>query len=67
MIEMNMYRRNSYLHQLERVLDEKTLEECKEFINRVIECRHNRVFNRQKAKFEVLIQQKTSGHSNKDV
>ena len=46
MIEMNMYKRDSYLHQLERVLDNETLEDCKNFINRVIECRHNRVLER---------------------
>ena len=36
MIEMNMYRRDTYLHQLERVLDKETMEECKTFINRVV-------------------------------
>ena len=61
MIEINMYKRDSYLHQLEGVLDNETLEDCKNFINRVIECRHNRVLERQKGKFEALIQQKTNG------
>ena len=67
MIQMNMYRRDSYLHQLERVLDNDTLEDCKNFIHRVIECRYNRVLERQKGKFEALVQQKTNGHSNQDV
>ena len=56
MIEMNMYGRDSYLHQLERVLDNETLEDCKNFLQRVIECRHNRVLERQKRKFEALVQ-----------
>ena len=67
MIEMNMYKRDSYLHQLEGVLDKETIEECKTFINRVIEYRQKRVLNRQKAKFKVLVQWKTSGCSNQDV
>ena len=67
MIEMDMYKRDTYLHQLERVLDQDSIEECKSFIKRVIECRHKRVLDRQRAKFEVLVQQKTSGCSNKDV
>ena len=66
-IEMNMYKRDTYLHQLERVLDKERIEESKTLINRVVECRHNRVLNQQKAKFEMLVQQKTSGHSNQDV
>ena len=67
LIEINMYRRDTYLHQLERVLDKETMEECKTFINRVVECRHNRVLDQQEAEFEVLVQWKTSGHSNQDV
>ena len=67
MIEIDMNKRDAYLHQLERVLDQDSIEECKSFIKRVIECRHRRVYDRQRAKFEVLVQQKTSGHSNKDV
>ena len=43
MIKINMYKRDSYLQQLERVLDQETIEECKNFISRVIECRHNRI------------------------
>ena len=58
---------DTYLHQLERVLDKEAIEECKTFINRVVECRHNRVLDWQKAKFEVLVQWKTSGCSNQDV
>ena len=56
MIEINMYKRDSYLHQLEGVLDNETLEDCKNFINRVIECWHSRVLERQKGKFEALLQ-----------
>ena len=36
-------------------------------MSRVIECRHNRVLERQKRKFEALVQQKSNGHSNQDV
>ena len=67
MIEIDMYKRDAYLPQLERVLDQDSIEECKSFIKRVIECRHRRVFDRQRAKFEALVQWKTSGWSNKDV
>ena len=67
MIEMYMYKRDTYFHQLEGVLDQKTHEECQSFIKRVVECRHRRVLDRQKAKFEGLQQKRTSGHSNKDV
>ena len=56
MIEINMYKRDSYLHQLKGVLDNETLEDCKTFMNRVIECRHNRVLQRQKGKFKALVQ-----------
>ena len=49
---------------LDKEDDQKTFEECGTLIKRVIECRHNRVMQRQEQKFEAL-QQKTSGHSNK--
>ena len=67
MIEINMYKRDSYMHQLEGVLDKETLEDCKNFMSRVTECRHNSVLERQKRKFEALVQQKTNGCSNQDV
>ena len=43
--------------------DQKTFEECRTLIKRVIEYQHNKVMHRQKQKFEHL-QQKKSGHSN---
>ena len=43
MIEIYMYKRDAYFHQLERVLYLNTLEECLNLIQRVIECRHVRV------------------------
>ena len=43
--------------------DQKTFEECRTLIKRVIECQHNKVMHRQKQKFENL-QQKKSGCSN---
>ena len=50
MIEINMFRRDTYFHQLERVIDHETLQECKNFINKVRECRHKKVLERQKKK-----------------
>ena len=66
MIEINMFRRDTYFHQLERVIDHETLQECKNFINKVRECRHKKVLDRQKRKFEALVQ-KTNGCSKQDV
>ena len=66
MIQINMFRRDTYFHQLEGVIDQETLQECKNFINKVRECRHKKVLDRQKRKFEALIQ-KTNGHSKQDV
>ena len=64
MLEVNMYKRETYFHQLRGVLHHNTLEEYQSLIKRVIECRHQRILERQKSKFEVLYQQKTSGCSN---
>ena len=64
-IEINMFRRDAYFHQLERELDQGTLQECINFINKVRECRHRKVQDRQIKKFNVLVQ-KTSGCSKQD-
>ena len=64
MLEVYMYKREIYFHQLRELLDQNTFEECKNLINRVIECRHQRVLGWPKVKFEALYQQKISGHSN---
>ena len=61
----NLHVQERYFHQLEGVLHQNTLKECQNLIKRVIGCRHVRVLDRQKAKFEALQQQRTSGHSNK--
>ena len=66
MIKISMFRRDTYFHQLEGVIDRETLQECKNFINKVRECRHNKVLDGQKRKFEALLQ-KTNGHSKQDV
>ena len=66
MIEINMFRRDTYFHQLEGVIDQETLQECKNFINKVRECRHKKALNKQKRKFEALLQ-KTNGCSKQDV
>ena len=66
-LELYMYERCSIVQQLEERLGHSNLlEECQEFINRVIECRHQRVMTRQKRKIELLCQCKTGGHSNKE-
>ena len=66
MLEVYTYKSETYFHQLKGILDHNTLEECQNLIKRVIECRHVRVLERQKTKFEALQQQKTSGCSNRD-
>ena len=63
MLEVYMYKRETYFYQLRGILDHNTLEECQILIKRVIECRHQRVLEQQK--FEALHQWKTSGHSKK--
>ena len=65
-IEINMFRRDVYFHQLERELDQETLQDCINFISIVRECRHKKVQDRQIKKFNVL-EQKTSGRSKQDV
>ena len=70
-LELYMYERDSIIQQLEEKLKMKqdqnnTLEECQDFIQRVIESRHHRVMVLQKRKFELLCQCKTGGHSNKE-
>ena len=67
-IEMYMYERESLVLQFEEKLEknnQEILEECHNFIKRVVESRHNRVMTWQKRKFELLVQQKTGGRSNK--
>ena len=66
MLEIYMLKRDACFHQLKRILDQETFEECHNLIKRVTEYRHVRVLGRQKSKYEALQQQKTSGHSNKD-
>ena len=66
-LEIYMYERSSIVHQLEERLGQSNIiKECQDFINRVIECRHQRVMTRQKRKFELLCQRKTGGRSNKE-
>ena len=65
-IEINMFKRDAYFQQLEKELDQGTLQECLNFIGKVRECGHKRVQDRQIRKFNTL-EQKTSGHSKQDV
>ena len=66
MIKINMFRRETYFHQLEQLIDQGTLQECKMLMERVRECRHNKVLERQKRKFEALLM-KSNGCSKQDV
>ena len=66
-LELYSYERDSIVQQLEEKLEQdhsNLLEECQDFIKRIIECRHHRVLVRQKRKFELLCQRKTGGRSN---
>ena len=68
-LELYTYERDSIVQQLEEKLEQdqiNLLEECQDFIKRVIECRHHRVMVQQKRKFELLCQRKTGGRSNQD-
>ena len=62
-----MYEKEAIVQQLEDKLDHNNiiLEECNNFIKRVIEARHQRVLDQQKRKFELLYQQIIGGCSNK--
>ena len=66
-IELYMYEREAIVQQLEEKLDKnknkEIVEDCHNFIKRVIELRHERVMTWQKRKFELLLQQKTGGCS----
>ena len=55
-IEINMFKRDAYFQQLEKELDQGTLQECLNFISKVRECRHKRVQDRQIKKFIALKQ-----------
>ena len=59
-LELYIYEREAIVQQSEEKLDHNTiLEECNNFIKRVVEARHQRVLDWQKRKFELLYQQKT--------
>ena len=69
-LELLMMKWDTYIEELKDTIkdkdqgeDQKTFEECRTLIKRVIECWHNKVMHRQKQKFENL-QQKKSGCSN---
>ena len=56
-LETYMYEKELICNQLEeRLKHSNILEECKSFIQRIIELRHQRVMTRQKRKFELLYQ-----------
>ena len=53
-LELYMYEKEACFHQLEEKLDNNIMEEYQEFINRVVEARHQRVLDGQRSKFEAL-------------
>ena len=63
-LELYMYEKEAIVQQLEDKLDHNSMEECNNFIKRVIEVSHQRVLEWQKRKFELLYQRETGGHSN---
>ena len=65
-LELYMYEKEAIVQQLGEKLDHNTiLEECNNFIKRVVEVRHQKALEQQKRKFELLYQQKIGGCSNK--
>ena len=65
-LEMFMIRKDTCINRFKSIVqDHKLLEECENLMKKIIESRHLRVLDRQKAKYEVLQQQKLGGHSNK--
>ena len=64
-LEMFMFKRDKCYLKLKCIIDQKTMEECEKLIKNVIESRHKRVLERQRAKNEVLYQHKIGCHSNK--
>ena len=60
-----MLKRDTCTDKLKNIIkDQNIMAECKELMKNVIESRHMRVMERQRAKYEVLHQQKLGGHSN---
>ena len=64
-LEMFMFKRDTWTLKLKDILDHKIMEECEKLIKNIIESRHKRVLERQKAKYEVLHQCHIVGCSNK--
>ena len=65
-LEMFMIRKDTCTNRFKSIVQDHTLiEECENLMKKIIESRHLRVLDRQKAKYEVLQQQKMGGHSNK--
>ena len=58
-----MFKRDAYFQQLEKELDQGTLQECLNFIGKVRECRHKRVQDRQIRKFNTLEQKQVAAQN----
>ena len=62
-----MFRRETYFHQLEEVLDQVTMQECKTLMERVREMQASiKSWKDKRDKFEALVL-KSNGHSKQDV
>ena len=65
-LEMFMIKKDTCINKFNNtVRDQNLIEESENLIKKIIESRHLRVLKRQKAKYEVLQQQKLGGRSNK--
>ena len=65
-LEMFMFKKDTCINKFKSIVQDHTLiEECENLMKKIIESRHLRVLDRQKAKYESLQQQKIGGCSNK--
>ena len=63
---MFMLKRDTCIYKLKNIIiDQNIMYECEVLMKNVVESRHKRVLEQQRAKYEVLHQWKTGGHSNK--
>ena len=63
-LKLYKYQRGAYISHLREALNQRTMEECQELIKSVLEARHNKVLEYQRAKYEKPYEQRTGGCSN---
>ena len=64
-LEIFMFKRDTCRDKLENIIkDQNIMLQCEVMIKNVVESRHRRVMERQRAKYEALHQQKLGGCSN---